>query len=118
MENQITVPVTLIDVQGQPVKLYVEARDLGGEQEVGFSFAEGFDGVMDTIKSVSMKVSDALQAVSPDKFSVELGFEFVLEAGKLVALFAKAGGTASINVTLEWTKSPPKPVVSAPASAT
>lgn len=104
MDDVVKVPAVVTDSTGQEIRLYVEAHRMGGEEEIGFSFAEGLDSAMETIRVVSTRVADAVRAVSPDTFSVELGFEFVVEAGRLVALFAKAGGTASINVTLEWEK--------------
>jgi hypothetical protein len=85
-----------------PLMLFVEARRAEGEQEVGYNIVDGLGDVTDAIRFVTERVAEALKAASPDKYSVELGFEIKVEAGKLVALLAHGGATATIKVTLEW----------------
>jgi hypothetical protein len=103
------VPVELETAGGTPVRLYVEAKDTGGEAEVGFSVVEGLAQVTDAIGAVAGQVADALEKVAPRKFSVELGFEIKAESSGLVALLARSGGTATIKVTMEWERAAPAP---------
>ncbi len=68
--------------------------------------AEALDAAMGTIKKMARRVS-ALHDEMPHEFSeieIEFGVKLDVEAG---ALLAKAGGEASLNVTLTW-KQPKK----------
>jgi hypothetical protein len=82
--------------------IYVEAIRAGGEAEVSFGGVADFSRVTDGIRAVAKDVSDALRDAGPTKLSVEMGFEVKLEAGGLIALLARGGGTASITVSMEW----------------
>jgi hypothetical protein len=101
------VEMTLAD--GTP--MLVRAKRIGGEEgeeeedggpvDVGrpiFSFSQ----VTGAVKGVASELHQALQAVSPDVVSVELGFDMAIKASQVVALFADAGAHASIKVRLEW----------------
>lgn len=97
------IPVEIATGTGAPVRLYVEARDSGGgEADVAFDVADGMRQVTDAIGAVAGTVADTLAAVAPQKFSVELGFEVKAEAGGLVALLVRSGGSATITVKMEW----------------
>ena len=108
-EQEVLVPIRL---EGG-VLLYVEARE-GGEvveggggdelEETAFSVKAGLKSVTDAIRAVGQEIADAYRAVGPDTFTVELGFDMKAEQGGVVALFVKAGGSASIKVTMEWKK--------------
>lgn len=66
--------------------------------EGAFDFAQvglALEGIADAIKS-------SVARAAPDKVSVELGLEVAVKAGKLTALLVEGSGTASLNVTLEW----------------
>jgi hypothetical protein len=107
MANSTEIPVLLsTDAEGKEldksVMLYVEARPPEGEAEVAFGVVEGLDKVTAAIRAIAGDVAAALRAVAPDKYTVEMGFELKAEAGGLVALLVRSGGTATINVTLEW----------------
>jgi NTP-dependent ternary system trypsin peptidase co-occuring protein len=104
------VPVEIATAGGSPVLLYVQTVDAGGEAEVGFSVVDGLRQVTDAIGAVAGEVAGALERAAPQKFSVELGFELKSESGGLVALLAKAGGTATIKVTMEWERTAPASV--------
>ena len=62
---------------------------------------------MDAIKTLGTHVADAVKAVEPDHFSVQLGFEFKLEQGTLVAMLVRGATTANVTVNLQWDKAPP-----------
>lgn len=84
-----------------PVKLYVEARR-GGEGEVATGVAQGLEKALEGIQAVGGEIARTLKAIEPDSFTVELGFEFKSEAGGLVAMLVRAGGSATVKVTMEW----------------
>jgi hypothetical protein len=94
--------VTEVEVVLDGVRFYVEARQDSAEREVGSKLAEGLGSAMDAIKTLSSHVADAVQAIEPDHFSVELGFEFKLEQGVLVAMLVRGSTKANITVTLDW----------------
>jgi hypothetical protein len=104
------VPVEIATAGGPPVRLYVETVGPAGEAEVGFSVVDGLRQVTDAIGAVAGEVAGALEKAAPQKFSVELGFELKSESGGLVALLARAGGTATIKVTMEWERKAPATV--------
>jgi len=63
--------------------------------------AEALDAAMGTIKKMARRVS-TLHKEMPHEFTqieIEFGVKLDVEAG---ALLAKAGGEASLNVTLTW----------------
>lgn len=82
---------------------HVEATLLGGEEDVA-SGLMSFDGVADALQEISKAVVATIDAVKPQKASVEFGLEVAVESGKLTAMLVKGSGTASLNVTLEWEK--------------
>jgi Trypsin-co-occurring domain 1 len=94
----------------------VQTRRDSGEVEVSSHVVDGLQNVLDAIQAVSCEIAEAMRAVRPDRFCVELGFEIKGEAGGLVAMLVRAGGTATVKVSLEWQKTTAPTVV--PAAAT
>jgi hypothetical protein len=85
--------------------ILVEARSTGSRQtDVSVRKALEFKGVEDSIKSIAERVSAALKSVRPDRAEVEFGIDVTVESGALTGLLAKGSGTATLKVTLEWTK--------------
>ena len=109
-DDYVEVPVVLpADAEGRALKFYVEARRPEGETPVGaLDVVANFDDVSETIRTVVTRIGDALRAASPDKFSIELGFELKMDSGILVALLAHGGASATIKITLDWEASSPK----------
>jgi hypothetical protein len=62
-----------------------------------------FELVTKTVRAMASELHKALQAVSPDRVSVEIGFDLALQGSFLVALVASGGVQAALKVTLEWT---------------
>ena len=88
--------------------LFVEARRLGPDSEL-----EGFgdrlpdlSAVSGALASFAGQIGEALDRAAPDRATVEFGCQLGLEAGKLTALVVQGTTSASLRVTLEWTKSP------------
>jgi len=113
MSDAQQVPVVVTTPEGTPVKLWIETADSAGETDISFTVAAGLDQVTDAIGAVSGKVVDALKKAAPKKFTVEMGFEFKVEEGGLVALFTRVAGEAAIKVTMEWERQDPPAAVPA-----
>jgi len=75
-----------------------------GRQEVGVLDAIPFDQVMETLNQIARGLEAAIETAKPSKAAVEIGVEFGLEAGQLVALIARGTGKANLKITLEWDK--------------
>jgi hypothetical protein len=65
-----------------------------------------FKFVTQTVRGVATELHKALEAASPDKVTVELGFDLAVKGTALVALVADGGAHASIKVMLEWGGTP------------
>lgn len=102
------VKVTLTDESGQPISLFVQTVGSGGEQMIAGG-TPPLEPALDAINAVGNKVANAVKAIAPDKFSIELGFEFKAEAGGLVAMLVRSGGSASVKLTMEWERPKPTP---------
>ena len=98
--------VTEVEVVLDGVRFYVEARQDDTEHEVGSTITEGLGSAMDAIKTLGGHVTDAVKAIEPDHFSIQLGFEFKLEQGTLVAMLVRGSTTANVTVNLQWDKAP------------
>jgi hypothetical protein len=83
----------------------VQLTDSGLPQELEVSGqAFSFEAAVGTVGEISTQLVQAVKAAAPTKFSVELGFDFDVEPGKLTALLVNGKAGASIKVTLEWEK--------------
>ncbi|SRR6266567_1431936 len=74
---------------------------LDGPEDVAFG-RPSFKLVTRTVQGVATELHKALRAASPDKVTVELGFDLAIKGSALVALVADGGAHASIKVKLEW----------------
>jgi hypothetical protein len=92
-----------VKLQGEEGRLiYIEAISHGGREEVGLLQTVAFDQITDVFEGIARGIGDALEKAKPKKASVELGVEFGLEAGKLIAMIARGSGKANIKIRLEW----------------
>jgi hypothetical protein len=101
--------VTEVEVVLDDVRFYVEARQDTTEHEVANVITEGLGSAMDAIKTLGNHVAEAVKAIGPDHFGIELGFEFKLEQGTLVAMLVRGSTKANVTVTLQWDKAQPVP---------
>jgi hypothetical protein len=67
-----------------------------------------FEQLTEILGQIAQRIGDSLERTSPSKACVELGVEFGLENGQLVALIARGSGKANLKVSLEWDRSEPK----------
>jgi len=89
---------------GGGAKAYLEVIPRGGREEVGVLDTIPFDQVVETLGQIANGIGVAIEKARPSKAAVEIGVEFGLEAGQLVALIARGSGKANLKVTLEWGK--------------
>lgn len=115
MEERVDfIPVDL----GDNAFMLVEARvPESGEAEVA-SLEQTLDAVTDAVQKVGAGLVQAMKAVGPTKFNIELGFALTVKEGKLVALLVNGTATANIKVTLEWTRTAALAPAAAPAAST
>jgi hypothetical protein len=98
-----SVPTTILDVTVPGEHLVaLRAVNLGGAGDVSRLGRLDLDEVAKTIKSIAETLGGAIKSASPSKASVEFGLEVAIKGGKLVSLITETGGTATLNVTLEW----------------
>jgi hypothetical protein len=96
------IPVELVD--GTVIK--VEATPIG-EQKVSFH-SRPFQEFITSLKTMVSEIADPLreiqQAVKPDKMSITMGVDVSIESGQLTTLLVKGGGSANLEITIEWDK--------------
>ena len=90
---------------GGGAKAYLQVIPRGGREEVGVLEAMPFEQVVATLGRIAKGIGEAIEKAQPSKAVVEIGVEFGLEAGELVALIARGTGKANLKVMLEWKKS-------------
>lgn len=88
-------------------RLYLEVLDRGGREEVGLLDGIPFQQITDLLGEVSLHLGNTLRRARPSKASIELGLEFGLENGQLVALIARGSGKANLKIAMEWEQSAP-----------
>ncbi|MGK7894782.1 MAG: CU044_2847 family protein [Xenococcus sp. (in: cyanobacteria)] len=91
------IPVKVND----EITVMVEAKDLGGEQDVS---TLSFQGITNTIEAVTQALATSINKVKPDKATVEIGFDITVKSGKLTTLIVENSGKANLKLTLEWGK--------------
>lgn len=96
----------LIPVEIDGVRFFVEARrnsDVPApEGPVGASDKESIDKALDGIGVAVGRTVAQLDNLKWSKLTVEVGVEFLVETGGLVAVFGKVGAGSSLNVSVEF----------------
>ncbi len=87
--------------------LYLEVLDRGGREEVGLLDGIPFQQITDLLGEVALHLGATLRRARPSKASIELGLEFGLENGQLVALIARGSGKANLKIAMEWEQQSP-----------
>jgi hypothetical protein len=91
-----------LTIPGNHGDVYIEVVMQGGREDVGILDSLPFGQISGMISGVAQGIGDAIKAVKPNKSSVELGLEFGMQEGKLVALIARGSGKANLKIKLEW----------------
>lgn len=80
----------------------VQARALGGEEDVGIGDVLKFETVNKIVGGIATGLKKTFDTVKPKKATVEFGLELGLESGQLTALLVDDSAKASLKITLEW----------------
>lgn len=83
-------------------RIYIEATIQSGREEVGILDAIPFNKINEILSGIASSIGDTLEKSKPKKAAVELGLEFGVENGKLIALIAQGTGKANLKIRLEW----------------
>src|SRR5438309_1510501 len=78
--------------------IFLEVLLRGGREQVGILDGIPFDQVTGVLTEIAEKIGGALEKAKPTKASIELGVEFGLEGGKLVALIARGSAKANLKI--------------------
>lgn len=95
-------------VHWQPITLegggrvFLEVMHRGGRENVGMLDSVPFEQITEVVAKLARGVLDAIASARPSTASVELGLEFGMEAGALIAVVARGTATANVKVTMEW----------------
>ncbi|MFD5325282.1 CU044_2847 family protein [Streptomyces sp. NPDC127092] len=93
--------------------LYVEVEPLtaAAAGETGDGELEGvgrrlpdLSAVTDALSSFAGQLGEALHRAAPDRATVEFGCQLGLDSGGLTALVVQGSTSASLRVTLEWSR--------------
>jgi len=82
--------------------LFLEVLDRGGREEVGLLDGIPFQQITDLLGGIADNFGTTLRIAHPSKASIELGLEFGIENGQLVALIARGSGKANLKIAMEW----------------
>jgi hypothetical protein len=93
-----------IDIDG--VVVYVEARtDVDPYAEIEVISGGSIERALAGIASIAKKSFVELSSLEWSKLTVELGVEFAVESGGIVAVVGKASSSSSLKVVLEFERS-------------
>ena len=81
-----------------------ETEDDELARKVAFGDRWAITEVTSALEGFTDAVRSAVSKASPDEVTVEMGVEVCVKAGRLTALIAEGGGTATFKVTLAWGK--------------
>jgi hypothetical protein len=82
--------------------IYIQARTLGGDQQVAGGRLPPFDEVTQAIKGIATPLVQMLKEIQPRKATLAFSVEVAVEAGHLTALLVKGSADATMTITLEW----------------
>ena len=86
-------------------QVFLEVLPQGGREEVGLLESIPFEQVTNLLGGIADEISKTLEKAKPKRASVELGVEFGIKDGALVALIARGSGKANLKIGLEWERS-------------
>jgi len=72
------------------------------DRKFGDRAVESLHAFQDTIRGVVRSVAQAVGRDRPTTTAVEIGVEFTVKSGKVLAVLAELGGKTSVKVTLTW----------------
>ncbi len=106
-KGTVNLPTKIIPVElADGTIIRVEATPFG-EQKVSFHnrhFQEFIISLKTLVTEIASPLREIHQAVQPDKMSITLGVDISIESSQLTALIVKGGGSANLEITMEWEK--------------
>ena len=81
---------------------YLEVIDRAGREEVGILDEINFGEIIDLLTDLADQLGSSLHRARPARASIEMGLEFGLENGQLIALIARGSGKANLKIVMEW----------------
>ena len=104
---------------GRMILAQVIEQEATGPVDVTLGLGDlNFGDVTDTLEGIGSAVLAALGRILPDKATVEFGLDLAVQSGKLTSLLVGGEASASLKVTLEWSRQdrpatpPPAPALS------
>lgn len=82
--------------------VFIEVELRGGREDVGLLDSIPFERVTTLVGEIAHHIGSAIKKAQPSKATVEVGIEFGLEEGKLVALIARGSTKANLKISMEW----------------
>ncbi|BDA66291.1 hypothetical protein CAL7716_004570 [Calothrix sp. PCC 7716] len=95
------IPVKVTDT----LTLLVEARTLGGEEDVSSKFLS-FKPVTDAIEAIATQVATTVEKIKPDKVAIEFGLEVTVKSGEILTLLVSGEKKGNLKITMEWENKP------------
>jgi Trypsin-co-occurring domain 1 len=90
-------------------QIYLEVNVFSeGREEVGILDSIPFEQITETLSDIAQNIGNTLEKAKPSKATVELGVEFAVKNGALVAVIAQGSGKANLKISLEWKRSESK----------
>jgi hypothetical protein len=87
------------------VHVGIEVAEPRGASDVGVLDHLDFGQVQGIIEGLAQVVAQSLRRARPQKATAELGLSLKVESGRLTGVLVKAGGDASIKISLTWERS-------------
>ena len=88
-------------------ELLVEVRATDDpERDVSLEDRFDFEGLTNSIVELAEHMSSAVERVSPNRASIELGLDVGVATNGLTALLVRGTGNATVRLTLEWERRP------------
>ncbi|MBO3751967.1 hypothetical protein J5X84_38365 [Streptosporangiaceae bacterium NEAU-GS5] len=99
-------PLTKVEFpDGEVIWVRVDGRPGPTDSGLRDGGVRAVQNFTETIRAVAANVQRAVEQVSPDEVSVEFGMELAVDKEGVVAALAGISGSATLTVTLTWSRS-------------
>lgn len=85
----------------ETLTVMVEARSLGGEQDVSNKFLS-FGPVTDAIEAIASQMALTVEKIKPDKITIEFGLEISVKSAQLVTLLVNGEQKGNLKISMAW----------------
>lgn len=84
-------------------KIFIQILRKSGDEDVAFSEL-AFSNIMKSVPDIAGALYKAVDAISPQKVSIEFGLSMGIESGQLTTILVQGTGSANVVIKMEWTK--------------